>query len=271
MTYRDIYDRCLESKLTESDMERKKPLGESLRGTVICELTVNGEPQSKNRPRFGKGRVYTDRKTKVAEEEFYWEFRSRVVSPDEDHEFAVELHFRTKDGQRKDLDNMIKTILDGANAVVWADDVQVTAIHADLERRSPNPGVDIKITRRGRVSTDCGWCGTIIPRNVKGMSAMLRKYCSKICYDRAQRTGTLGSCRLCGQPIYRSASAGAKAKKGFCDYNCWMAFNRGKNRPEREKLKCKYGHEKTRRPSGTLVCRVCAKETHKKYRRQKKG
>ena len=45
---------------------------------------------------------------------------------------------------RSDTDNMCKAILDGCNAIVWLDDVQITRLFA-VKEAAEAPGVDIKV------------------------------------------------------------------------------------------------------------------------------
>ena len=104
--------------------------------TLIASFTVDGEPVSKSRARFtkrgSKTFAYTPEKTKAGEERVAWTYRSLAKGVPSDPEIAyrVEMHFFNGTRQRRDVDNMVKLILDGLNGVAWVDDNQVTQIEA---------------------------------------------------------------------------------------------------------------------------------------------
>lgn len=86
-------------------------------------FTVPGEPIVKGRPRFTKGgHAYTPKATKDAE--------ARVGEAYDGELFlgnvGVELHFFQGSRARKDIDNMVKLVLDGLNGIAWPDDVHVS-------------------------------------------------------------------------------------------------------------------------------------------------
>lgn len=98
-------------------------------------FTVPGRPQSKQRPRLGKGgRVYTPRATHRYERSVAAAFlvatrgrrRAAYVGP---VELTIRCVFATM--QRRDLDNVVKAICDGLNGIAYADDCQVASISAE--------------------------------------------------------------------------------------------------------------------------------------------
>ncbi len=94
--------------------------------TVV--FTVPGKPVPKGRPRFKNGRVYTPKKTREYEEFVAYSARSKA-----DNRFEgpvrVSLRFHTK--SKADLDNLIKSVLDGCQiGGVFENDSQVRAINA---------------------------------------------------------------------------------------------------------------------------------------------
>lgn len=116
---------------------------------VVCDLTLRGEPVAKGRPRTVGGRTYTPKATVAAEDAIRWQLRAAGVRPDADHLLAVWLRFRSSDARRRDLDNLCKCLLDSCNGFVWADDFQVVELHATVERRSVDPGTDLRVVRVG--------------------------------------------------------------------------------------------------------------------------
>ncbi len=97
--------------------------------TRSVAFTIEGEPRSKQRPRVARGRAYTPKETVEAEAivaEAYWAasehlFEERVV---------VSIDFFNGNRRRRDIDNMVKLILDALNGVAFVDDVQVVGLEA---------------------------------------------------------------------------------------------------------------------------------------------
>lgn len=86
-------------------------------------FTVDGEPIVKGRPRFTKtGHAYTPKATKDAEARVAEAYNGEMFTGN----IGVELHFFQGSRARKDIDNMVKLVLDGLNGVAWPDDVAVS-------------------------------------------------------------------------------------------------------------------------------------------------
>lgn len=131
-------------------------------------FTVPGEPRGKGRPRIGRvgphARMFTDKKTANYESlvALAAETAMRGAAP---FDCALELHMRVRmvpaasaskkaraamlDGsqpptKKPDLDNVVKAILDGCNAVAFRDDVLVVAQTA-AKVYAQTAGVDVLI------------------------------------------------------------------------------------------------------------------------------
>jgi crossover junction endodeoxyribonuclease RusA len=102
-------------------------------------FTVEGEPVAKERPRTmtdtgGRTRTITPSKTLEHEAAIGWAFKAKYPGHEPwtgDVRLVVEFHTRSKS---KDLDNMLKTVMDALNGVVWADDRQIWHITAEVKR-----------------------------------------------------------------------------------------------------------------------------------------
>jgi len=113
----------------------KKPLSHS--------VTITGRPVPKGRPRLGRrGRVFTPEKTLIAESEireawdgpiFEGQVSLTVLFNDKETVVTVAEFDGQKSKLRGDLDNYIKTLMDGLNGVAWADDKQVHYIESTKE------------------------------------------------------------------------------------------------------------------------------------------
>jgi Holliday junction resolvase RusA-like endonuclease len=93
-------------------------------------FTVDGEPMVKARPRVTRtGHTYTPKTTVDAEAKVRGAFDAAGCEG-----FAsavgVEVAFFQGTRARKDIDNMVKLVLDALNGVAWADDVQVAVVLA---------------------------------------------------------------------------------------------------------------------------------------------
>lgn len=117
-------------------------------------MIIPGNPVPKGRPRYGKGRVYTPKKTKnferlVASLGFLARVKSGRKTPITAEKVVMNMYFAIREtGRIPDLDNLIKSISDALNGVWYEDDKQITIIHAI---RDPVPlgreftGVHMKI------------------------------------------------------------------------------------------------------------------------------
>lgn len=124
-------------------------------GSTVCETVIPGEPVAKQRPRVGRGgKTYTPRQTVEAEEAIRWHLRSKGVVADADHLLGLHVRFFSSDRRRRDLDNLVKLLLDACNAFVWADDFQVTEIHAAVIRGAEDPRTELVVVREGRYTAD---------------------------------------------------------------------------------------------------------------------
>lgn len=197
---------------------------------VIARFTVDGEPVSKARARFtktgSKTQAYTPEKTNQAEQMVGWKFRQ--VAPqhklDAEKTYGVIALFFCGTRQRRDVDNMLKLVLDGLNKVAWPDDEQVTEVSARKTLTLPGHArTEIAVYQVGEVQrfTDkCEHCGSDYP-TFQCMSGK-RKYCSKLCADAARRQTPLSqvTCEGCGSGFTGSP------KRKFCSADCRLANGR---------------------------------------------
>ena len=93
-------------------------------------FAIPGKPQPKQRARKGaNGRWYTPSETQKYERLVGALARvARLHGWRMDARYAVAISVFAPDKRRRDLDNIAKSILDGCNGVLWADDAQVDAL-----------------------------------------------------------------------------------------------------------------------------------------------
>jgi len=113
-------------------------------------ITIDGVPIPKGRPVFGQGRVFTPAKTRAFERTIGWlakiEMRARpplqgplIMNVQFDLPIPVSWSAKQKNDARlglilpdvpPDLDNLIKSLLDGCRRIAFRDDAQIVAIMA---------------------------------------------------------------------------------------------------------------------------------------------
>lgn len=165
------------------------------------EFVVPGEPASKARARFtayrGKARTYTPEATRTAELAIAARYRKaagpRVV--DDTHQFRVEAVFVNGTRQRRDVDNMLKLVLDGLNKVAWQDDVQVSEVTGSkVWSDHGDSRTEVRITKLGLIplrTATCVKCG-VAYRTYPSWTS--KRFCSDDCRledRRAQRQRTV--------------------------------------------------------------------------------
>jgi crossover junction endodeoxyribonuclease RusA len=107
---------------------------------VVVAFELNARPHPKGRPRFGKGRAFTDDKTRAYENDV----RAACVAAmagatayGDDVELVC--LFEQRDGRAADLDNLVKAVSDGIDGYAFVNDRQVVRLTA---ARALRAGVD---------------------------------------------------------------------------------------------------------------------------------
>ena len=128
-------------------------------------IDLPGLPIAKGRPRFGKGRVWTPKRTSAFEKSLGWEAKAAMkgkaplqgsLAVSVDAYFPVPQSWSKRDraaaliGEirpkgRPDSDNLLKTAGDALNGIVWLDDAQI--VDADVHKYySVKPLLHIEVT-----------------------------------------------------------------------------------------------------------------------------
>ena len=92
-------------------------------------FAAEGEPISKARPRVTKNGTFTPKKTLEAEAAIRAAFLKAhpdaLRSVDADHAWSLSVKFFRYERRARDLDNLVKTVQDALQGLIWADDAQV--------------------------------------------------------------------------------------------------------------------------------------------------
>jgi Holliday junction resolvase RusA-like endonuclease len=100
----------------------------------MFELTIQGEPIAMMRPRLGRGHTYNPQKK--LKERVRWEIRTLWPAEPLTGDVGINLIFQVGK-KNKDLDNMVKFILDAMEGIVFKNDRQVSEIYARKESGDP--------------------------------------------------------------------------------------------------------------------------------------
>ena len=203
----------------------QEQLERNLNPELVAEFTVKGEPKSKARPRFstrnGKVVAYTPKSTKTAEEKYAAEYlkATRKKSNDGDSAFRVIVRFCSSTYHRRDIDNMIKALLDGLNGVAWVDDAQVTQVLAEKHYVAKGAArTQVEIYRLGlqrENSRPCPGCSK--PVRYYPSTEHQEFYCSEDCSQRSREDKFLRICEFCGEG-FRAQKSTSQAK--YCSMQC---------------------------------------------------
>jgi crossover junction endodeoxyribonuclease RusA len=100
---------------------------------IIVAFELPSRPHPKGRPRFGRGRAYTDEKTRLYEANVATAcglamIRDRVQIATGPVELAC--LFEQRDARAADVTNLVKAVEDAMNGIAWKDDKQVSKVSA---------------------------------------------------------------------------------------------------------------------------------------------
>lgn len=198
----------------------------------VASFTVVGEPVSKARARFtnygSKTRAYTPGKTMQAERTVAAMYRQQTGYagvPSTEETFAIEADFYNGTQQRRDVDNMLKLLLDGLNGVAWVDDMQVMEVVARkhyVTKAEARTAVTVySLGLRERPTRVCKHCGRIF-RIYASWAAKV--YCSRDCQLASRRAARMRVCANCdkqwdpGKPVRRLGEF------TYCSKACMVEF-----------------------------------------------
>lgn len=113
--------------------------------TTTLEFTVEGPPQPYQRP--GGKRRYTPKRTRDYLQRVGWAAREALgrMSWRRDRTYDVRVMFYMQDNKRRDVDNMVKSICDGATGILWDDDSQITGKQAWKAVGRHRPRAEVRV------------------------------------------------------------------------------------------------------------------------------
>jgi crossover junction endodeoxyribonuclease RusA len=198
---------------------------------VIARFTIEGEPACKARARFtnygSKVRTYTPERTRTAELKVAASFQETAgdYSPDADTTYGIMALFFPGTRQRRDVDNMMKLLLDALNKIAWEDDNQVVELSARKSLVLPEEArTEVVIYKVGKVqyfTVSCLHCKKDFATFPSWSGARkLKKYCSPECSYTARRKISERICAACGNTYQREDRPQSK----YCSNECGRKF-----------------------------------------------
>ncbi len=111
---------------------------------INWQVTIPGNPIPKGRPRATiKGRVFTPPRTRDYEELVGQYAALKWRREPTKARLFVSLRFYRENERRADFDNLAKSVMDGLQGIVYADDSQIKEAHIRVEVDRDNPRVEV--------------------------------------------------------------------------------------------------------------------------------
>ena len=254
-----IIDQRKPSLKSESDLDKARAMLQltSPDTDEFKYFVIEGNPKSKMRPRFGKGRAYKSKEQANNEEYIAMHFRKHFKKPYEKN-ISIGCIFYRSNKQRIDVDNMLKNVMDSGNNIAWLDDSQVTAKVGVVELDKENPRTVIIIghhestmVRNLSTTNKCQKCKKeyeLTSAYWKGKS----KFCSRECasLSRGENLKILKDCAECNKPFKRN-----NYKSIYCSNECRYKGS-ARKRNKLGKGYCKDCNKELSKP-GYVQCRDC--------------
>lgn len=191
---------------------------------IVINLRLEGEPVSKSRARMGRyGNFYTPEKTNGYEKFLKWNIRAQLGNkgPDPDSFFGVRALFYRSNRQRIDCDNLMKSVFDAGNDLIYKDDKQVSEEFGKLFLADPNPRIEFVVyvvddTSPKRV---CHHCKSEFVRSKSVKSV----YCSMKCRNESKHITK--TCEWCKSSFSLPMSVAKATAAKYCTKECAVKGN----------------------------------------------
>jgi len=219
---------------------------------------IEGDPWSKSRPRFARGRAYQPRDDLAAEQALKYKLKASGAKMFPGNVMLV-CRFYRGNYQRIDTDNLLKHVCDSANGILWKDDSQVTLVLGEVLYDPQRPRTIIlagnhasTLLRGMDAHRECERCRNLfVPPTGKLRDA--QRFCSSKCAYAARLTALpVATCKQCGE-AYQPKTKRQVLCSPLCRVEWMRNRNKSKGGPPSRCAEC--GKELTHRRGGR--CREC--------------
>jgi Holliday junction resolvase RusA-like endonuclease len=195
---------------------------------VVARCVHLGEPIAKLSPRRARSGARAGGKCAPGATKQHRQALAALVAPaiqgtpDGEWAFGVRAVFYVQTHHRKDVDNMLKVVVDAMKRLVFDDDCQVKEMMAwsilDCER----PRTEFVVYRIHKIEREKGVCVRCGAAFRRYRSWKARLYCSRRCNTIALTSSVEVPCAHCGKTLLREPAEVAKNKGGefFCSGAC---------------------------------------------------
>lgn len=229
-------------------------------------LEVAGDPWSKSRPRFARGRTYQPKDDLEAEQAMHWRLKAGGAEPFPGN-VMLACRFYRANYQRIDADNLLKHVCDSANRLLWEDDSQATLVLGEVLYDAEHPRTviiagnhDSTLLRGSDAQRHCEHCGKLYGPT-PGRRRDEQRFCSRECNYAGRATVlTDRACRQCGQTFHPTTKA-----QTLCSADCRAESLRAKRRAAAPPMSTcsECGKQLTHRRGGR--CRECWRANSRTY------
>lgn len=187
---------------------------------VVCKAVHHGEPMPKQRPRFSpKGHAYTPQSTKEHQRSIASLITEQCANRElkADCLYGLRAVFYVQTFQRKDVDNLLKTLLDALNHVAFKDDSQIKELMGWSVIDFQNPRTEFVLYEIGIEDREQGYCVQCQKPFRRYASWKSRLFCSRECNALHSRKSVSLECECCHRVFVRPLS---QKDAKFCSAHC---------------------------------------------------
>lgn len=207
------------------------------KGQLVCKFKWIGNIETAKLGVVGK-RIYRDKGYRVFVDKLHSSMIKNVLIdylPIVGWFFKVSIKFQLNSGiafLNRDIDNMVKPVLDAATGLIWRDDRYVTSLVAVKEEKMDGgkDEIEIKIELEQldyRFIKQCQVCGKrFITNRTDAVVCSVKCAGKRSAIKREPHIGDrMVICHQCGRTFLRNPSQ-RKGKNQFCDKECYNTFQR---------------------------------------------
>lgn len=201
----------------------------------LFECIVQGDPVPASRPRVSsQGHAYYPKRYTAYRDALTFYLQNTLkplpleafldpTIPEERRRYGVRVFFYRKSKQRSDVDNLLKSVLDGGTGIIWSDDCRVDEVFGKVFRSCDRPRVEILVyeVKPAAYNKICKQCG----QGFDGFPCKGSTFCSAACLAQAMADRRVKfNCKFCGKEFSVLRCVARQHKVGFCSKPCNLRY-----------------------------------------------